>query len=89
MTFPGQVQITTTSGYDIHLQSAEMDVKAGTMTSNDSITVRMNSGTIAADRLSITSEGGQKITFDGNVRSMFEPKDDTSASSGTAKENAP
>jgi lipopolysaccharide export system protein LptC len=89
MTFPGQVQITTTSGYDIHLQSAEMDVKAGTMTSNDSVTVRMNSGTIAADRLSITSEGGQKITFDGNVRSTFEPKDDTSASSGTAKENAP
>jgi lipopolysaccharide export system protein LptC len=89
MTFPGRVQITTTSGYDIHMQSAEMDVKAGTMTSNDTVTVRMNNGTIAADRLSMTNADGPKIIFDGNVRSTFEPNDGTSATSGTAKESAP
>lgn len=88
MTFPGRVQITTNSGYDIHLQSAEMDVKAGTMTSNDPVTVRMNNGTIAADRLSM-EQGGQAITFDGNVRSTFESSDDTGVAGGPAKGNAP
>ncbi len=88
MTFPGQVQITTNSGYDIHLQSAEMDFKAGTVSSNDPVSVRMTRGMIAADRLS-TTEGNQKITFDGNVQSTFDSSDATGASGGDAKENPP
>ena len=71
MTFPERVQITSNSGYDIHMQSAEMDVKAGTMNSNDPVTIKMTKGTIAADRLAMT-DGGHETTFDGNVRSVFE-----------------
>lgn len=87
MIFPGRVQITTNSGYDIRMQSAEMDVKAGTMTSNDPVIVRMTNGTIAANRLSMTG-GGQSITFDGDVRSTFAPSATTGASDGAAKESA-
>lgn len=70
MTFPGQVHISSDSGYDIYLQSAEMDIKAGNMVSKDPVTVHMTSGTVAADSLSMT-DGGQRITFDGHVQSSF------------------
>lgn len=88
MTFPGRVQITSNSGYDIHMRSAEMDVKAGTMMSNDPVSVKMTKGTIAADRLSMTG-GGQDLSFDGNVRSTFAAGDDSATSGAPTKENPP
>jgi lipopolysaccharide export system protein LptC len=81
MTFPHPVQITSNSGYEVHLQSAEMDVKAGTMTTHDPVSMRMTKGTIAADSLA-TSEGGQETTFEGNVRSVFASSGNEAATAG-------
>jgi lipopolysaccharide export system protein LptC len=87
MTFPQRVQITSNSGYDIRLLSAEMDVKAGTMLSHDPVSVKMTKGTIAANSLAMT-DGGHETTFDGNVRSVFAVSNDADGA-GTAAVSSP
>ena len=72
MDFKGNVSIKSDSGYDIALQSAQMDFKAGTVVSDKPVRVVMTSGTVLADRLNIT-ESGRVITFEGNVRSTLVP----------------
>ena len=70
MQLRGDVRITSTKGFDVRMQSADMDFKAGTVVSNEPVTVVSSNGTVAADRVDIL-ESGKQISFQGNVRSMF------------------
>ncbi len=74
MDFKGAVRIKSDSGYDIDMKSAQMDFKAGTVLTEQAVKVLITSGEINAERMNIT-DNGQNITFQGNVRSTFEPAD--------------
>ncbi len=64
------VHIISESGYDIRMKDAEMDFKQGNITSPNPVSVVMSSGTINADSLE-ARDNGDRILFNGNVRTMF------------------
>ena len=69
----GAVRVTSTSGYNIVMRSAEMDFKTGAMRSNDPVSVTMTNGTVEADSLDVTGNGAS-VSFIGNVRSVIMPE---------------
>jgi lipopolysaccharide export system protein LptC len=69
------VTVKTTTGYDIHLESAKMKFKTGDINSDRPVTVRMQGGEINADSLEMV-DNGKRVTFIGNVRSRLEPTSD-------------
>ena len=69
----GAVRVTSTSGYNIVMRSAEMDFKTGAMRSNDPVSVTMINGTVEADSLDVTGNGAS-VSFIGNVRSVIMPE---------------
>jgi lipopolysaccharide export system protein LptC len=74
MQMRGDVRVTSQSGFDIRMHDADVDMKAGGIQSQQPVHVLMPRGTIDADRLSI-SNGGQQVTFDGNVVTVLTPAD--------------
>ena len=69
----GIVRVTSTSGYNIVMRSAEMDFKTGAMRSNEPVAVTMTNGTVEADSLDVTGNGAS-VSFIGNVRSVIMPE---------------
>ncbi len=70
MTAPFTVDLST--GLTAQLQSAQVDVKAGTLFSNDPVTIRTEEGSIVANSLNITDKG-HTIVFSGNVKVNTNP----------------
>jgi lipopolysaccharide export system protein LptC len=70
MALFGDVTITSDNGYNIKMHNADIDFKAGNMTTNDPVNVLMNDGHIRSDRMTMINNG-ELITFDGQVRSLF------------------
>ena len=70
MQLRGDVHITSSKGFDVRMHNADMDFKSGAVVSNEPVTVVTGNGTIAADRVNII-DNGKQITFEGNVRSLF------------------
>ncbi|HEV2575298.1 LPS export ABC transporter periplasmic protein LptC [Methylocella sp. CPCC 101449] len=68
----GRIRITSSSGYDIVLRSADVRFKDSTMTSDEPVTVRMKNNTVSADKLEIADKGSVVI-FSGNVKSTIVP----------------
>lgn len=66
------VRVRSDKGYDVLFQSAFVDFKAGSVTSDDPVQVKFTEGTIAADRVRIT-DGGRVMTFEGRVSATFNP----------------
>ncbi len=71
MHLQGDVHITSTTGFDVRMLSADMDFKAGTVVSHDTVNVVSNGGNITADSVNIV-DSGKKISFQGHVRSSFQ-----------------
>ncbi len=65
------VRVRSSSGYDAVLKSAQVDFKAGTVTSREAVRVAIDGGTIEADTLDI-SDNGKRIVFEGRVRTVLE-----------------
>ena len=72
MQMSGDVGVTSESGFDIRLKSADVDMKVGAIHSGEPVHVIMPRGTVDSDRLEITG-GGQMVTFDGNVHTHLIP----------------
>lgn len=68
----GDVKITSTSGYDLSLHSARVDVKTGTMVSDSSVRLRLDGATVSAERMTF-DDRRHVITFDGGVKSLIQP----------------
>jgi lipopolysaccharide export system protein LptC len=66
------IRITSTSGYDAVMQSADMDFKKGDVVSKDPVTVTMTNGSVKAEGMEIQGHGS-RVTFTGNVRSVIAP----------------
>jgi len=82
----GRIRITSSSGYDIRLKSASMQFKEGTMASEEPVTVRMNNGTVASDRLDIVDKGNV-VVFSGNVKSTLNPEKGMKSDDSAADES--
>jgi lipopolysaccharide export system protein LptC len=69
----GDVRITSTSGYDLSLQTARADFKAATLTSDSPVTLRLDGATVDAERMTF-DDRHHLITFDGGVRSTIQSR---------------
>ena len=81
INFPGEVQISSTKGLDVRMKRADMDFSAGTVVSDEPVSVVSGASTIDANRLKI-SDNGRQITFEGDVRSVFRPAPEPGAAEG-------
>ena len=66
------VVLKSDSGYDVRLQSVDIDFHAGALVSDRPVSVTMHNGSIKADRMAIT-DNGKHLTFEGNVHSLLLP----------------
>jgi lipopolysaccharide export system protein LptC len=65
------VRVRTDSGQDVQLRSAQVDFKAGTVVSDEPVTVSLANGLIQAQGLEV-KDGGKVLHFRGRVSTMFE-----------------
>ncbi len=75
MHFTKDVRITSETGYDALLKSADMDFKAGTVSTTEPVTVATRNFTIASDQMNMR-DNGNMILFAGHVRSTLLPTAD-------------
>ncbi len=66
------IVVTTDSGHEVKLRSAFVRFKAGTVVSNEPVTVSFGSGTIEAEGLNV-SDNGKVMSFKGRVRTVIQP----------------
>lgn len=66
------IRITSTSGYDVVLRTADMDFRKGDVTSADPVVLKLTNGSVSADALHIQGHG-TVVTFTGNVKSTIAP----------------
>jgi len=78
------VRIASENGYDIRMQDADVDFKQGNITTANPVSVVMSSGTINADSLD-ARDNGDRILFNGNVRTLFRSSSGGEASEETAQ----
>jgi lipopolysaccharide export system protein LptC len=75
LTLNRDIVLTSTSGYEIHLTQAVIDVKNGNIVSDQPVEVKMQQGTLQANRLEV-SKSGEVIRFDGGVIMNLSPEPD-------------
>lgn len=69
------VRMKSDSGYEVLLSKADIDFKAGTLSSQEPVRVLMRSSTISADRMNVI-DGGKTLVFEGRVKTMILPESD-------------
>jgi lipopolysaccharide export system protein LptC len=75
--------------YDVRLQSASIDFKAGIYVSHEPVNVVTSGGTtIDADQVSAT-DNGKQLTFEGHVRSVLQVGDAAGRTNGELKGTGP
>jgi lipopolysaccharide export system protein LptC len=73
------VLVRTDEGQTVNLQSAFVDFKAGTVVSDEPVTVSLNTGTIQAKGLRV-SDNGKLLRFKGRVHAEFRTTGETTPS---------
>jgi len=68
------VRVRTDGGQDVRLRSAFVDFKAGTVVSNEDVTVALANGIIEAAGIEV-KENGKVLHFKGRVRTTFDSQD--------------
>ena len=71
--------------YDVRMQSAKVDFKAGTVFTDQAVRVIMSTGTIDADRMEVI-DSGRKIVFSGRVKTLLQSNDPVSGDKGEQKQ---
>jgi lipopolysaccharide export system protein LptC len=66
----GGVEITDTKNFDMRTATAAMDFKAGVMTSDTPVTLKIQGGDVRADHVEFAQKE-RRATFTGNVRSVL------------------
>ncbi len=67
----GDVRIKSSSGYDLLLETARIDFKTGGLVSDRPVKVNLDGGIITAKQIDV-SDHGHKVSFDGDVTSLFD-----------------
>lgn len=71
MNLRDDVRVRTDAGQEVQLRSAFVDFKAGTVVSNEPVTVSLGNGLIEATGLEVL-DNGKVMHFKGRVRTTFE-----------------
>jgi lipopolysaccharide export system protein LptC len=71
--------------YDVRMQSAKVDFKAGTVFTDQTVRVIMSTGTIDADKMEVI-DSGRKIVFSGRVKTLLQSNDPVSSDKGEQKQ---
>jgi lipopolysaccharide export system protein LptC len=71
--------------YDVQMQSAKVDFKAGTVFTDQAVRVIMSTGTIDADKMEVI-DSGRKIVFSGRVKTLLQSNDPVSGDKGEQKQ---
>jgi len=71
--------------YDVRMQSAKVDFKAGTVFTDQTVRVIMSTGTIDADKMEVI-DSGRKIVFSGRVKTLLQSNDPVSGDKGEQKQ---
>jgi lipopolysaccharide export system protein LptC len=79
ISLTGDVRITSTSSYDLTMQTARVDIKNGTLISDSAVTLRLDGVTIGGERMEF-DDRHHMITFDGGVSSSIAQRSDRDAS---------
>ena len=82
--------LQTTTGYEVRLTQAFVDMAKNTVTSDEHVDVKFTNGTVTSDRLRVIG-GGEVVRFEGNVVMNLDNLGDNSqpASAAAAPEPAP
>ncbi|MDB5646925.1 lipopolysaccharide-assembly, LptC-related protein [Methylobacterium sp.] len=80
MTLERDIRLWTDKDEEVRLKSAAVDFKAGSVKSNETVTVTVPSGTIVADTLDVV-DSGHVISFVGNVHTVLHARDKSEAKS--------
>jgi lipopolysaccharide export system protein LptC len=78
MVLKTDVVITSSAGYSVHMNEAEIDVKTNRMVSDKSVEVTLSNGTIKSKRMDV-SENGDLMRFTGDVDVYLVPQSAASA----------
>lgn len=66
----GGVNVLTETGLDARLKDARVEFKAGTITTDKPVDVRMPQGEVVAESMQVL-DNGRRLVFEGRVRSVF------------------
>lgn len=87
MELRDDVRVRTDSGQEVQLRSASVNFKAGTVVSNEPVTVMLGNGVIKADSLEV-EESGKVLHFIGRVRTTFDGASEPAAISSSSAPSA-
>ncbi|MEJ0095977.1 MAG: LPS export ABC transporter periplasmic protein LptC [Methylocella sp.] len=71
LALDGAARIKNEVGYDIFMKTARLNFKTGDLVTEDPVNVILKNGTVAANQMNI-SDNGDKISFEGAVKSIIE-----------------
>lgn len=74
MDLTSPVVISSDAGLDVRAQDAHVEFRSGSVVTRNPVTVAMRGNTIAADSMRMV-DGGRQVSFEGHVRSTFQPGD--------------
>ena len=72
LTLRRDVVVTSTSGYEMRLSQAVIDVRNGNIVSDQPVSVKMQQGTLQGNRFEVI-KSGEVVRFDGGVTMMLAP----------------
>jgi len=87
LTLKDNIVMQSTTGYEARLTQAEVDLRGGTVSSDEPVAVKLLNGTLDAQRLRIT-ENGALVRFEGGVSMILVP-DQAAASKASDAGAAP
>jgi lipopolysaccharide export system protein LptC len=61
-----EVYVQTSTGYEVRLNHAQVDLAAGAVASDDGVNVKFDGGKVKADKLRLTNRG-ELVIFEGHV----------------------
>ena len=71
--------------YDVQMQSAKVDFKAGNVFTDQAVRVIMSTGTIDADTMEVI-DSGRRIVFKGRVKTLLQSNDTAAGDKGGQKQ---
>ncbi|MCI5077904.1 LPS export ABC transporter periplasmic protein LptC [Oricola sp.] len=72
LTLRESIEVESTNGMSASFKSADLDLAAGSLTTEDPVRISMPGATIEADRLEV-SNNGRRLLFESRVKLVVEP----------------
>ncbi len=73
LTLSNNVVLTTTSGFQMNLQEAVVDITTGDVVSEKPVEVKTEEGNLKAGRFEVT-HAGDEVRFDGGISMLVQPE---------------